>query len=107
MQLKRLAASAMLLATLLVAACQATKPETRTQTPTQASTEEPGFCRRDAADALAGKDRLSDAEARRMTGASVVRQIQPGQGVTMDFRQERVTIETDPKTGKIVRAFCG
>lgn len=105
MQLKRLAASTMLLATLLVAACQATKPETKTQVPS--STEEPGLCRRDAADALAGKDRLSDAEARRMTGASVVRQIQPGQGVTMDYRQERVTIETDPKTGKIVRAFCG
>ncbi|WP_386070846.1 I78 family peptidase inhibitor [Tahibacter sp. UC22_41] len=105
MKLKRLAVSAMLLTTLLVAACQATKPETKTQAPSP--TEEPGLCRRDAADALAGKDRLSDAEARRMTGASVVRQIQPGQGVTMDYRQERVTIETDPKTGKIVRAFCG
>lgn len=92
-------------ASLLLAACQATKPETKTQTQTPA--EEPGFCRRDAADALVGKDRLSDAEARRLTGASVVRQIQPGQGVTMDYRQERVTIETDPKTGKIVRAFCG
>lgn len=42
-----------------------------------------------------------------MTGATIVRQIAPGQGATMDYRQERVTIETDPKTGKIIRAFCG
>jgi hypothetical protein len=25
----------------------------------------------------------------------------------MDFRQERITIETDPDTGKIIRAYCG
>ncbi len=39
--------------------------------------------------------------------ARIVRHIRPGQGVTMDYRQERVTIETDPKTGKIVRAMRG
>lgn len=42
-----------------------------------------------------------------LTGATIVRQIKPGNPVTMDFRQERVTIETDEKTGKIVRASCG
>ncbi len=67
----------------------------------------PGICRRDAADALIGRKRVSDAEARRLTGASIVRQIKPGQGVTMDYRQERVTIETNPKNRKIIRAFCG
>lgn len=88
------------LAGLTLAACQS---ET-----TQAQTEAtPGICRRDAAEALAGKDRVTDAQARQITGASIVRQIKPGQGVTMDYRQERVTIETDPKTGKILRAFCG
>lgn len=66
-----------------------------------------GICRPGAAEALSGKKRLTDARARRMTGASIVRQIMPGQGVTMDYRRERVTIETDPKTGRIVRAFCG
>ncbi|GAA5235174.1 hypothetical protein FOZ76_23295 [Verticiella sediminum] len=67
----------------------------------------PGICQRDAADALAGRDRLTDEQAKQASGASIVRQIAPGQAVTMDYRQERVTIETDPKTGKIVRAFCG
>ncbi|WP_245298469.1 I78 family peptidase inhibitor [Sinorhizobium sp. A49] len=42
-----------------------------------------------------------------MTGATFVRQLKPGDPATMDFRQERVTIETDPATGKIVRAMCG
>lgn len=64
-------------------------------------------CRRDKAEGLAGKKRISDARARRITGASIVRQIRPGQAVTMDYRQERVTIETDPKSGRIVRAYCG
>lgn len=72
----------------------------------QASTAS-GICRREAAEALTGKKRVTDARARRITGASIVRQIKPGQGVTMDYRRERVTIETDPKTGRIVRAYCG
>lgn len=97
---KLLAAGTLTLAALTVAACQG---ETR-----QAQTGgEPGLCRRDAAEALAGKNRISDDEARQLTGASLVRQIRPRQGVTMDFRQERVTIETDPKTGNILRASCG
>ncbi|WP_438277842.1 I78 family peptidase inhibitor [Nitrobacter sp.] len=66
-----------------------------------------GICRPDAAKALTGMARLTDRQAKKMTGATIVRQISPGQGVTMDYRRERVTIETDPKTGKIVRAFCG
>lgn len=66
-----------------------------------------GVCNRAAAEALAGKRRVGDSRAKRLTGATIVRQIKPGQGVTMDYRRERVTIETDPKTGKIVRAMCG
>jgi hypothetical protein len=42
-----------------------------------------------------------------LTGATIVRQVKPGDPVTMDFRQERITIETDPDTGKIIRAYCG
>lgn len=67
----------------------------------------PGLCDRQAAEALAGRDRITDDEAKRLTGATMVRQVKPGDPVTMDFRQERVTIETDPNTGKIVRAVCG
>lgn len=66
-----------------------------------------GICDRDAAAALVGRDRISDDEAKRLTSATIVRQLKPGDPATMDFRQERVTIETDPATGKIVRASCG
>jgi hypothetical protein len=99
MKMKSLATGAAVLATLGLAACQSPTPPT--------SGGPAGACRPDAAQALVGKAAVSDAEARRLTGATLVRQIQPGQAVTMDFRQERVTIETDTKTGQIVRAACG
>ena len=67
----------------------------------------PGICNRAAAEALTGKRRITDNRAKRLTGATIVRQIRPGQGVTMDYRRERVTIETNPKTGRIVRTMCG
>lgn len=65
------------------------------------------ICDRSAAESLAGKARIADDEVMRLTGATIVRQHKPGDPATMDFRQERVTVETDPATGKIVRAFCG
>ncbi len=66
-----------------------------------------GPCKPEAAETLAGKDRISDEDAKRITGANIVRQLKPGDPATMDFRAERVTIETDPATGKILRAVCG
>ena len=72
-----------------------------------AAADTAAICKPEAAAALTGKDRITDEEARRLTGATIVRQIKPGQGVTMDYRRERVTIETDEATGKITRAFCG
>jgi len=98
LNLKRVSTAGMLLAVLSLTACG---------TPKAQDGAEPGICRPDAAAALADKARISDAEARQMTGASLVRQVQPGQGVTMDFRRERVTIETSSSTGNIVRAYCG
>lgn len=68
---------------------------------------QPGVCDPAAAESLAGRDAISDEEAKERTGATAVRQIAPGDPVTMDFREERVTIETDPASGKIVRASCG
>lgn len=86
------------LAALMLSGCDAAPPENENLA---------AICRPDAAEALAGRDRITDEQARRLTGASSVRQIQRGQPVTQDYRQERVTIETHPSTGKIVRAFCG
>lgn len=83
---------------LLLAGCQNEPAVTAPQA---------GVCNREAAEALAGKDRITDEQAMQLTGATMVRQLKPGAPATMDFRQERVTIETDPATGKIVRASCG
>lgn len=97
---KILSAGSLALAVMAVGGCQS-------ETQHAQAGGEPGMCRPKAAEALTGRDRVSDAEAMQITGASIVRQIKPGQGVTMDYRQERVTIETDPKTNKILRAMCG
>lgn len=91
-------AAALLALALLAAGC-------RNETPPAAAG--PGLCRPAAAKALAGRARLSDAEAMRLTGAATVRRIAPGDAVTMDFRRERVTVETDPASGRVVRAVCG
>ena len=77
------------------------------QKQSESSTPPAGPCKPEAAESLSGKDRISDEEAKQITGATIVRQLKPGDPATMDFRQERVTIETDPATGKIVRAVCG
>lgn len=98
-QIRPFAALAVTLAAMVIAGCQ--KEAEMAEVPPS------GICKNEAAQALTGKDRLTDAEAMRLTGATIVRQIKPGDGVTMDFRQERVTIETDPATGKITRAMCG
>lgn len=64
-------------------------------------------CNAEAAQALVGKPKPADGEAMQLTGAKTVRQIQPGDMVTQDFREDRVTIETDPASGLVVRATCG
>lgn len=66
-----------------------------------------GLCRAEAANALAGKKRVDDAAARQLTGATIVRQVRPGDPVQQDLVNTRLTIETDPKTDTIVRAYCG
>ena len=93
---RHFAASAAVL--LLLAGCQSEPASTETGA---------GLCRNANAAALDGRNRITDDEAKRLTGATIVRQIRPGDPVTMDLRRERVTIETDPGTDRIVRAFCG
>jgi hypothetical protein len=56
---------------------------------------------------LVGKSKPTDAEALQLTNSKTVRQIEPGQMVTQDLREDRITIETDPTTGKVVAARCG
>jgi hypothetical protein len=44
--------------------------------------------------------------ARDMTGAAVVRTVRPGEAVTMDYREDRLTLELDA-AGRVVSARCG
>jgi hypothetical protein len=66
-----------------------------------------GRCDPAAARALVGHPRPTDKEAKQRTGATMVRQIAPGQPVTHDYRDNRVTLETDPASGRVVGATCG
>ncbi|WP_200844929.1 MULTISPECIES: I78 family peptidase inhibitor [unclassified Novosphingobium] len=67
----------------------------------------PGLCDAAAAQRLIGKAKPSEADAMRLTGASLVRQIRPGDAVTHDLRDNRVTVETDPASGRVTNAICG
>jgi len=69
--------------------------------------QEESRCSLEAAQKLVNKAKPTDEEAMRLTGATAVRQIKPGDMVTQDFREDRVTIETDPASGNVVAARCG
>ena len=60
-----------------------------------------------AAQRLVGRPRITDDEAKRLTGAGSVRQIAPGQPVIQNYSNTRLTVETDPATGRITAASCG
>lgn len=91
-----------LAAAAILVACAPSTP-----TADSAATAASGVCDLAAAERLAGQARLTNAEATRLTGASIVRQIAPGQQVQQDYTAARITIETDPATGRVVRAYCG
>jgi hypothetical protein len=48
----------------------------------------------------------AEAEAKRLTGAVVVRWIAPGDAVTDDFNTGRINLETDAR-GRITGFRCG
>lgn len=83
-----------------------TAPDQRSSEPI-AQEPGPGICNAAAAQRLIGKARPSVAAAMRLTGATLVRQIGPGDAVTHDLRDNRVTIETDPTSGRVINATCG
>jgi hypothetical protein len=74
---------------------------------TEPTSSAAGPCNAEAAQQLVGKEKPTDEQAKQITGAKTVRQIQPGDMVTQDFREDRVTIETDPASGIVTRATCG
>ncbi|MER9586061.1 I78 family peptidase inhibitor [Mesorhizobium sp. M0276] len=78
-----------------------------TPAPAPTVTAETGICNPEAAQRLVGRPRLTDDDAKRLTGAAIVRQIAPGQPVIQNYSNARLTVEPEPATGRIVRAVCG
>ena len=67
--------------------------------------ESRGNCSSEAAASLINKPLPPAEDLKRVTGASIIRQIAPGDPVTMDFNERRLTVEV--AGGKILRATCG
>ena len=66
-----------------------------------------GKCLAEEATKLVGKSALSETQIKQLTKSEIVRIVQLGQPVTMDYREERVTVTIDPKSNKISHASCG
>lgn len=68
----------------------------------------PQECRPEALDAFTGKT-ADEATIKNLvadSGARNARVVKPGMAVTMDFRQDRVTVQVDAQN-RIERASCG
>ncbi|WP_313052848.1 I78 family peptidase inhibitor [Stenotrophomonas cyclobalanopsidis] len=68
----------------------------------------PQECRPEALEAFTGKT-ADEATIKKLvadSGARNARVVKPGMAVTMDFRQDRVTVHVDEQN-KIERASCG
>ena len=66
-----------------------------------------GKCVAEAAQALVGSQGLSNAQIMQRTGASEVRHLRPNDAATMDYRDMRISVVTNPVTQKVIRASCG
>ena len=76
-------------------------------TPTEPSPP-PGACRAEAGTALVGRAATAElgAAALRLTGATRLRWIRPGDVVTMDYSPQRLNLHLDAD-GKVERLACG
>lgn len=91
---------------LALSGCTATVSEPGQAVPA-AGQVPPVACDATRAEAYVGRNGTAVAdEARTAAGARTVRVIAPGQAVTMDFRPDRLNIETDA-AGDIVTVRCG
>jgi hypothetical protein len=104
-------AMTVLASTMALAACAqqpGAGPASASPAPGSVVAEVPGAqCDANPAQALVGQraDKAGD-EAKRLSGARLVRRYVTGAIVTMDFRADRLNIETDAN-GVIVKLTCG
>ena len=94
-------------ALLMTGAC--TTPAAGIEEPVPVHGDTPGYhCEAGPAQSLVGRQATSDlgSEALRLTGARTIRWIQPGQAVTMDYREDRLNIALDGRN-RVERVTCG
>lgn len=92
--------------TSLIAACSAVPPA-EPEIPVRGAT--PGFtCRNQGLDVFIGQVATPEVGAQllRASGARVIRWVQPGMMVTMDYREDRLTVRL-ASNYRIVTANCG
>ena len=64
-------------------------------------------CDAEEAQKLIGQSGLSDQQIKQKTQSEIVRTVAPNQPVTIDYRENRVTVTIDPSSKKILNASCG
>jgi len=64
-------------------------------------------CVADEAQKLVGQSGLSEDQIKQKTKSEIVRRVGPNQPVTMDYRENRITVMIDPQSKKIISANCG
>lgn len=103
--IKTFATGALLMTT---AACAVVPPASEAEQAGQAPAAAGGICKADAARSLTGRQASGElgTEALRLSGATALRWIRPGDVVTMDYREDRVNIELDSNS-RVQLIRCG
>ena len=90
----------------LIAACSTVSPA-EPEIPVRGETSGHA-CRNSELDRFVGREATSGlaAELRRASGAKTVRWVRPGMMVTMDYRNDRLTVRVNERN-RVVSANCG
>ena len=64
-------------------------------------------CVAEEATKLVGQTGLTDEQIKQSAKAQTIRRVAPNQPVTMDYREDRVTVTIEPITKIITQATCG
>jgi hypothetical protein len=97
--------SAILLFAIVLPACAAAASQA--EIPVRG--EIPGFtCRKPALSRFVGRRATPElaAELRRASGAKAVRWVRPGSMITMDYRDDRLTVRVNARN-RVIAANCG
>lgn len=77
-------------------------------TPSDVGLSPSGKLCRDPGGQFTGREATAElgAEMLRVTGAATIRWVRPGMAVTMDFREDRLTVRLDERN-RVISATCG